>query len=125
MRIAIPVLNDDVHPVPACAQQVQFFEDDHGRIVRRYRLAVEGDGFDALLALLEQQGIDALLCSGALTPAQRRELTMAGLMTFPGYGGAAEQAALSFLSGAVAADPNNTCNACGHRCADGGSCPAR
>lgn len=122
MRIAIPVLNDDVHPTPECAQQVQFFEDDHGRIVRRYRLAVEDGGFEALLSLLERQGIDALLCS-TLTPTQRRELTMAGLMTFPGYGGAAESAALRFLSGAVAADPSNTCNACGHRCTDGGSCP--
>lgn len=116
MRIAVPVSKNTVHPVPEQAQEVQFYEDDHGRIVRRYRLAVEGGGFAALMALLEAQGIDALLCSSTLTPAQRRELTMAGLMTFPGYSGEAEQAALSFLSGAVAADPNNTCNACGHKC---------
>lgn len=123
MRIAIPVLENEVHPLPEHAQEVQFYEDDHGRIVRRYRLGVEGSGFAALTALLEAEGIDALLCSSALTAAQRRDLTMAGLMTFPGYSGEAEQAALRFLSGAVAADPNNTCNACGHRCADGGSCP--
>lgn len=120
MRIAIPVLGDVVHPLPERAQEVQFYEDDHGHIVRRYRLRVEGEGFAALTTLLEVQGIDALLCSAGLTDVQRRELTMAGLMTFPAYFGKADRAALDFLGGAVASDPNNTCNACGHKC--DGSC---
>ena len=37
----------------------------------------------------------------------------AGILLFPTFSGTPEEAALAFLGGAVARDPNNKCNACG------------
>ena len=51
--------------------------------------------------------------------AQRRSQTAgkvaaaAGILLFPTFSGTPEEAALAFLGGTVARDPNNKCNACG------------
>ena len=37
----------------------------------------------------------------------------AGILLFPTFSGTPEEAALAFLGGTVARDPNNKCNACG------------
>ena len=66
--------------------------------------------------LLEQYGIDALIC-GAVSDEERRAAGMAGLMLFPGASGKADDAALGFLSGSVVSDPSNHCNACGFKSA--------
>lgn len=111
MRIAVPVLNELVAASLAASDGFRFFEDDHGRIVRRFFIAREGAGIDAAVAQLEQYGVDALL-TGALPGDERLALAREGIMLFPTFSGEAEAAALAFLSGAVARDPANTCNAC-------------
>lgn len=112
MRIAIPVKNGLVAVSLADSEGFQFFEDDHGAIVRRYFAAREGEGVPAAVAQLEQYGVDALVC-GALPGDERIETAAAGIMLFPTFSGAPEDAALAFLGGAVARDPENKCNACG------------
>ena len=54
----------------------------------------------------------ALVC-GALPGDERLETAAAGILLFPTFSGTPEEAALAFLGGAVARDPNNKCNACG------------
>ena len=44
---------------------------------------------------------------------ERLETAAAGILLFPTFSGTPEEAALAFLGGAVARDPNNKCNACG------------
>lgn len=112
MRIAVPSKAGMVCPVLSEAEAVCFFEDDHGKLVRSYCLPAQG--FSSVLALLEQESIDALLC-GAVGAEERKELTLAGLMTFPGWSGAAGDAVRGFLGGAIHSDPANACNACGHK----------
>ena len=112
MRIAIPVKNGLVAVSLADSEGFQFFEDDHGAIVRRYFAAREGEGVPAAVAQLEQYGVDALLC-GALPGEERLETAREGIMLFPTFSGTPEDAALAFLGGAVARDPENKCNACG------------
>lgn len=113
MRIAVPELHAAVSNSLAGSDGFRFFEDDHGRIIRSFFVAAEHAGdVRAAVAQLEQYGVDALLC-GDLPGEEKLETAAAGLMLFPGYAGAPEDAALSFLSGAVARDPNNKCNACG------------
>ena len=124
MRIAVPVAGEEVCSPLGEAQAFHFYEDDHGRIVRQFLVPLEERGLDAALRLLERYGIDALICGGA-DEAERRAAGAAGIMLFPGASGKSDDAALSFLSGAVAFDPNNACNACGHghKCSlDCGSC---
>ena len=114
MRIAVPVAGEAVSvPFGAC-EAFCFYEDDHGRIVRRFRVPVEGGGFDAALQFLEGYGVDVVVC-GELDAEERRALTSAGLLLAPGASGGADEAVRAYLGRAIACDPSNTCNYCGHR----------
>lgn len=125
MRIAVPVVNETLTASPAESEGFRFYEDDHGRIVRSFFVPREGTGAEAAVGQLEQYGVDALLCTMP-TGEEKLALAAAGIMLFPHYAGEAERAVLDFLSGAVARDPSNTCNACGFQSAcslkDKGSC---
>ena len=65
MRIAVPVSNDRTAETLSGIEGFQFFEDDHGRIVRRFFVPRAGEGAAAAVAQLEPYGVDALVC-GAL-----------------------------------------------------------
>lgn len=114
MRIAIPIAGDAVSARLGACEAFCFYEDDHGRIMRRFRVPMEGSGFDAALALLERYGVDVVVCGG-LDAEERRALASAGLLLAPGASGGADEAARAYLGQAIACDPNNTCNYCGHR----------
>lgn len=114
MRIAIPVRGDEVFSPMGEAEALHFYEDDHGRITRQFLVPMEKAGLDSALELLEQYGIDALIC-GAVSDEERHAVGTAGVMLFPGVSGKADDAALGFLSGSVISDPNNHCNACGFK----------
>ena len=114
MRIAIPVRGDEVFSPMGEAEAFHFYEDDHGRITRQFLVPMEKAGLDSALELLEQYGIDALIC-GAASDEERHAVVTAGVMLFPGVSGKADDAALGFLSGSVISDPNNHCNACGFK----------
>ena len=109
MRIAVPVSNDRTAET---LSGIEGFEDDHGRIVRRFFVPRAGEGAAAAVAQLEPYGVDALVC-GALPGDERLETAAAGILLFPTFSGTPEEAALAFLAGTVARDPNNKCNACG------------
>lgn len=114
MRIAIPVAGEAVSARLGACEAFCFYEDDHGRIVRRFRVPMEGGGFGAALALVERYGVDAVVC-GELSAEEKRALASAGLLLAPGASGGAEEAARAWLDRTVACDPSNTCNYCGHR----------
>lgn len=113
MRIAIPVTADDALAPLASAAAFHFYEDDHGKVVRQFLVQSDRSGLDAAIALLEKYGIDSLVC-GAVSETEQHEVAAAGIMLFPNAAGRADDAALAFLSGTIAFDPGNTCNACGH-----------
>lgn len=122
MRIAVPVTGGLVAASLAGSEGFRFFEDDHGRVVRSF--LVPRDGTPAV-DQLEQYGVDALLC-GEPSDREKRALAASGIMLFPHFSGDAERAVLDFLSGTVARDPANKCNACGFQSAcslkDRGGC---
>lgn len=114
MRIVIPAEGESVSARFGACEAFCFFEDDHGRIVRQFRVPMEGGGFGAALALLERYGVDAVVC-GELDGEEKRALASAGLLLAPGASGGVEEAARAWLGQAIACDPDNTCNYCGHR----------
>lgn len=114
MRIAIPVAGDRVSASLGACEAIRFYEDDHGKIVRQFSAPVEESGFDAALALLERHGVDVVVC-GTLTTEEKRALATAGLLLAPDASGDADAAVRAYLGAAIACDPNNTCNYCGHR----------
>lgn len=101
MRIAVPVSNDRTAETLSGIEGFQFFEDDHGRIVRRFFVPRAGEGAAAAVAQLEPYGVDALVC-GALPGDERLETAAAGILLFPTFSGTPEEAALAFLGGTVA-----------------------
>lgn len=111
MKIAIPVTGDVVSVSLEASTGIVFYEDDHGRIVRREHVGTEG-GFDAALSLLERRGVDALVC-GTLPPEEKQALALSGLLLSQDFGGAADDAARAYLDRTIASDPNNTCHRCG------------
>lgn len=114
MRIAIPVTGDEVSASFGACEAFRFYEDDHGKIVRQFRASVEERSFDAALAALERYGVDVLVC-GALSAEERKALAMSGLLLSPDASGDADAAALAYLGGAIAFDPANKCDYCGHK----------
>jgi len=112
MRIAIPSLGEMVAPSVASCDSLRFHEDDHGKIVRRYRVDIRG-GAEEALRLLEQNSADVMVCP-ALSDEERALFAAAGILLSQDAAGSADDAALTFLQGAIAFDPANTCNACGH-----------
>lgn len=114
MRIAVPVVEGGVSARFDACEAFCFYEDDHGRIVRQFRVPVEDGGFDAALALLERYGVDVVVC-GALSAEEKRLLASAGLLLAPETSGSADEAVRAYLNQAIACDPNNTCNYCAHR----------
>jgi len=125
MRIAIPISGGAVAESPAACEAFRFYEDDHGRIVNTFLVPAEGRGVDAALRLLERYGIDALV-TPLLENAERGAIMSSGILLSMTAQRAqsADEAALAYLGGAIAFDPNNTCTACGdglHACSMG--CP--
>ena len=114
MRIAVPVQNGLTAASLSALEGFRFFEDDHGIIVRSFFVPCEGRDASAAVAQLERYGVDALVC-GPLPGDERLETSASGILLFPTFSGPPEDAARAFLSGAVAHDPNNKCNACGFR----------
>ena len=93
MRSAVPVANDRTAETLSGIEGFQFFEDDHGRIVRRFFVPRAGEGAAAAVAQLEPYGVDALVC-GALPGDERLETAAAGILLFPTFSGTPEEAAL-------------------------------
>ena len=86
MRIAVPVSNDRTAETLSGIEGFQFFEDDHGRIVRRFFVPRAGEGAAAAVAQLEPRSSAARCpetsgsrppprasCSSPPSPARRRK----------------------------------------------------
>ena len=59
MRIAVPVSNDRTAETLSGIEGFQFFEDDHGRIVRRFFVPRAGEG--AAAAYVVQKSVHQIL----------------------------------------------------------------
>ena len=114
MRIIIPVIGEEVSPAFDDCEALKIYEDDHGRILREQIVPIEGSGFDAVCRAVERSGADVLVCGG-LNAEERKILAMSGVLLSQGAAGSADEAARAYLGAAIACDPNNHCNYCGHK----------
>ena len=111
MRIAVPVNGEGMcAPLGGC-DAVRFYEDDHGRVTKR---VTEPVARGEALPLIEKRGVDVLLCH-ALTKRERMELAASGLLLAEASVEAADDALRIYLGAAIACDPANNCNYCGHK----------
>ncbi len=111
MKIAVPVVEDRVSEGLNGCEAVRFYEDDHGRVTKR---VTEPTAPGEALALIERHGVDVMLCRG-LTEQERGALAASGLLMAEAAAEVADDALRIFLGAAIACDPTNNCNYCGHK----------
>lgn len=123
MRIAIPFDK-------ASGQVAMQFEDaaafklynlENNAIISDLTLPSFGSGSAAMLDFLKAAKADILICGG-ITGDSRRALSTAGLVSYPGFGGAADTLAQAFATGSLQQSMSGECAGCTEGCGEGG-CP--
>ena len=112
MRIAVPVSNDRTAETLSGIEGFQFL-----RTITAASSAASSSPARARAPLPRSPSSSRTAwtrsSAGALPGDERLETAAAGILLFPTFSGTPEEAALAFLGGTVARDPNNKCNACG------------
>lgn len=124
MRIAVTYDNGEIFQHFGHSEQFKVYEIENGKIASSEVIGSEGQGHGALAALLDDKGIDVLICGGIGGGAQAA-LQERGIELCAGASGDADEAVEAYLKGELV----NTGANCdhhgeGHNCGDeeGGHC---
>ena len=134
MKIAVPYENGNIFPHFGRTVQFKLYEVENGQVTATRVLGTHGQGHGALAGLLEQTGVDVLICGGIRGGAQAA-LSTVGIRLYGGVSGPADQAVQDLLAGTLAYDPAVHCDHHGqehgqhnchseekHGCAGNGGC---
>lgn len=123
MKLAVTYENGEIFQHFGHTAAFQIYEITDGRVVSRKIVETNGSGHGALAGLLQQLGVQALICGG-IGGGARVALAEAGIVVYGGVSGDADEAVDAFLSGALNYDPNAACahhdHEHGHSCGDHG-----
>ncbi|MDD6274224.1 MAG: NifB/NifX family molybdenum-iron cluster-binding protein [Clostridiaceae bacterium] len=108
MRIAVPYENGRIFPHFGHTEQFKVYDTADGRITDTAILPAAGSGHGALAALLQAQGVTALICGG-IGGGARSALAEAGIALYPGAAGDADGAVAALLAGTLCYDPDTVC----------------
>ncbi len=122
MRIAIPYVKDggQIGEQFDSAENVKLYNLEGDRIVSELVIPSFCRGLDPMLELLKAAKADILICGG-ITGEARQALAVSGVMSYPGFGGAADDAARAFASGSLQQAMSGECASCAENC--DGNCP--
>ena len=109
MRIAVPYENGRIFPHFGHTEQFKVYDTADGRITDTAILPAAGSGHGALAALLQAQGVTALICGGIGGGAQTA-LAQAGIKLYGGVSGDADEAVNAFLNGTLGYNPDVKCS---------------
>lgn len=135
MKIAVTYENGMIFPHFGHTAQFKLYEVEQDQILRTQVVDTNGQGHGALAGLLQQLGVDVLICGGIGGGAQQA-LAQAGIRLYGGVSGTADEAVLALLHGSLGYDPNVHCDhhgqehSCGehhcgedkHGCSGNGGC---
>nr|WP_297175594.1 NifB/NifX family molybdenum-iron cluster-binding protein [uncultured Agathobaculum sp.] len=113
MKIAVPYADGQVYQHFGHTAQFKLYETAHGKILSSQLMDTNGSGHGALAGFLAAQGVDTVICGGIGEGAQSA-LAAANIRLLGGVQGAADEAVLAYLSGALVYDPNVKCSHNGH-----------
>ena len=123
MRIAVTYENGNVFQHFGHTEQFKIYEVEDNRVVRSELLGSNGSGHGALASLLNEQGIDVLICGGIGGGAQAA-LAERGIELCAGAQGDADAAVQAYLRGELVnsganCDHHGEAHACGsHGCGE-------
>lgn len=95
------------------------YQIEDGAIVAAGILDPEGAGHGALVGVLMQCGVEALICGG-IGPGAVNFLAQAGIAVYAGNSGSADAAAEAFAAGALAQNADANCDHHDHDHGEGG-----
>lgn len=91
---------------------------ENGRIKEKTLLSANGQGHGALVTLLQEAGVEVLICSG-LGAGARNALQEAAITVISGAQGSVEAALTAYENGTLHDDPSGQCD---HHHEDGHDC---
>jgi len=97
----------------------KLYEIEDGAIVRAGILDPEGAGHGALVGVLMQYGVEALICGG-IGPGAVNFLAQAGIEVYAGVSGSADEAAAALAAGTLEQVAEANCDHHGHEHGEGG-----
>ena len=123
MRIAIPFDKESGQVAAQFEDAASFklFDLVGESIVTDRTLPSFGRGAAAMMEFLKAARADVLVCGG-ITGESRRALAGEGLVSYPGFGGKADDLALAFASGSLQKSMSSECAGCSEGCGEG-ECP--
>lgn len=119
MRIGVTYENGQVFQHFGHTEFFKVYDVTDGVITSSEVVDTNGQGHGALAGVLQNLGVDVLLCGG-IGPGAQNGLAAAGIELHGGVTGDADQAVAAFLGGTLNADPNFSCNHHDH--GEGHSC---
>lgn len=119
MKIAVTYENGMIFPHFGHTAQFKLYEVEENQILRTQVVDTNGQGHGALAGLLQQLGVDVLICGGIGGGAQMA-LAQAGIRLYGGVSGTADEAVLALLHSSLGYDPNVHCDHHGqeHSCGE-------
>ncbi len=120
MKIAVTYEDGAVFPHFGHTEQFKLYTVEDGKITGEQVVDTNGTGHGALAGLLQNAGVDTLICGGIGAGAQSA-LRSAGIRLYGGVSGSADEAVRALLDGKLDYDPEARCDhhehgRDGHRC---------
>lgn len=119
MRIATTYENGDIFQHFGKSQQFKLYDVEQGKIVYTAMLPVTNGGHGALVGLLQEARVDAVICGGMGLGAQQA-LADANIKVYAGVTGATDDAVQAYLAGTLQYTTEATCQ--DHHHHDGHDC---
>ena len=114
MKLAITFENGQVFQHFGQSKAFKIYDiTDDGKTVAESILEVQGEGHGSLAKLLDDNGVNVLICGG-IGGGARETLEKVGIDFYPGVTGSADEAKEAFLNNQLNYDPDTTCNHHGH-----------
>lgn len=113
MKVAICYENGLVFQHFGHTQQFKIYDITDGVITHSEVVDTQGQGHGALAGVLQNLGVNALICGG-IGPGARNALAQAGIALYPGASGLADANAAAFAQGSLSYDPEAQCADHGH-----------
>ena len=109
MKLAVTYENGQIFQHFGHTEEFKVYTIEEGKITESHILSSDGQGHGALATLLQEEGIDTLICGGIGAGAQNA-LAQAGIKLYGGVQGEADAAVADLLAGKLAYDPAVHCN---------------
>lgn len=123
MKLAITYENGEIFGHFGHTEQFKIYEISDGKVTKTEILDANGQGHGALAGLLQNNGVEMLICGG-IGGGAKLALAGAGIRVFAGVSGKADDAAEAFLNDTLLYSENVTCGGQegGHGHCGSGSC---